>query len=145
MHNIICFGDSITAANNFAETDRWPTVLGSMLEEWAPESFRVFNRGIGGNTSAQGLNRLESDALAFLPGTVLIEFGLNDANVHPWLRVPRVSPGEFRRNLREMHRAIRERKGEAVFIVNHTISRKGAEGQGNGKAYATNLDRKSVV
>lgn len=137
--NIICFGDSITHAQGFAEGDRWPTLLQYRLNEWRPEAYRVFNRGVGGNTSAQGFDRF-SEVDRLLPGIVLIQFGFNDANVREPSRKARVCIPEFKLNMREFARMIGIRKGKSVFIVNHTIGRGRDQGrQGNGKSYAANV------
>jgi len=76
---IICFGDSITHAQNYAEADRWTTHLAFHLEEAAPGAYEVFNRGIGGNTTSLALDRIQIDVIPLLPGSVLVEFGINGA------------------------------------------------------------------
>jgi lysophospholipase L1-like esterase len=136
--NIVCFGDSITHAADFAEADRWPTILQRKLDERKLGAFKVYNRGIGGHTTAQGLDRFFTDVMPLLPAVVLIEFGFNDGNVADWSKKPRVGLDEFKANLREMHRAIRSRKGTPVFIVNHTIGPSSWKG-GNGKSYNANF------
>lgn len=115
--NIICFGDSITQAGGFAEGDRWPTALQSRLG-----AHKVYNRGIGGHTTAQGLDRFEGDVLPLLPGLLLVEFGFNDSHVKPWTSLSRVSLGEFSRNLAEFGRPARARGGDVVYIVNHMFA-----------------------
>lgn len=136
--NIICFGDSITEAAEVASTDRWPTLLQSQLDEWKPSRFKVHNLGIGGQTSAQGFDRLDEDLLPILPGLVLIQFGFNDANVRDWAVVPRVGLEEFKKNLREFHRIVGLHQGRSVFIVNHTIGVVSGV-QGNGQSYTGNV------
>jgi len=136
--NIVCFGDSITHADNFAEGDRWPTILQVKLDAWDPGAYRVYNRGIGGHTSTQGLDRFETDVLPLLPAVVLVEFGFNDSYVRPWSKRPRVGLDEFKANLREIHRIVRARKGRCVFIANHTIGKLGGKG-GNGRTHNANI------
>jgi len=137
MH-IVCFGDSITHACNFSERDRWPTILQCTLDEWRPNTYKVYNRGIGGETSTEGLDRFETDVLPLLPAVVLVEFGFNDSYVRPWSKRPRVGLDEFKANLREIHRVVRTRKGRCVFIVNHTTGTVGTRA-GNGKTHNTNI------
>ena len=84
---VICFGDSITHAQDCAEADRWTTQLAFQLEQASPGRFEVFNRGIGGNTTALGLDRIQNDVISLLPGLVLIEFGINDSYVFPWAKI----------------------------------------------------------
>lgn len=135
---IICFGDSITEGGEFPHQDRWPTLLQMHLDFLYPDAFEVLNRGIGGNTSAQGFDRLATDVLPYLPGVLLVQFGFNDANVRDWARVPRVSVEEFRKNLREFHRLALKHGQHCVFIVNHMIGDVSGI-QGNGQSYRDNF------
>ncbi len=63
MLNIICFGDSITEGGDFEKLKRWTSLLQDSLDEKYPEAYRVINKGIGGNTSAQGFDRFCDDVL----------------------------------------------------------------------------------
>ena len=138
MLNIICFGDSITEGGHVENPHRWTSILQSTLDEKWPDCYRVINKGIGGNTSAQGLDRFFDDVLPYLPGLLLVEFGFNDANVKDWSIEHRVSQQEFARNLREYHRAATALGSSCVYILNHTIVE--VEGmQGNGRSYNENL------
>ena len=131
--NIVCFGDSITHAHGFAEGDRWPTILYNLLEQWRPGAYQLYNCGIGGDTTANGLDRVETDLLPLLPATVIVEFGFNDCNVPLYTRNPRVSLDEYRRNLQEIHRIVKAHRGRTVFIVNHPTQATGE--RGHGKPY----------
>jgi len=138
MLNIICFGDSITEGGDVEKSKRWTSLLQARLDENYPGDYRVINKGIGGNTSAQGFDRYCDDVLPYLPGLLLVEFGFNDANVKDWSIEPRVSLGEFIRNLREFHRIATANNSSCVFILNHSIA--DVEGvQGNGLTYNENL------
>lgn len=138
MLNIICFGDSITEGGDVDESKRWTSILQSLLNEKWPEKFQVINKGIGGNTSAQGFDRFYDDVLPYMPGLLLVEFGFNDANVQDWSILPRVGLKEFVRNLREFHRIATVHESSCVYILNHTIAE--VEGiQGNGLSYNDNL------
>lgn len=141
---IICFGDSITEAAEVGPEQRWPRRLQYLLDELWPGGFEVLNRGIGGNTSAQGLDRMGTDILPHLPGVLLVEFGLNDANVYDWARVPRVSLDEFRKNLREFQRIAVNSGGQCVFVVNHTLGEVPGS-QGNGQSYRENFAPYNLV
>ena len=135
--NIVCFGDSITHAAGFAEKDRWPTVLQNTLETWRPGMYAVYNRGIGGNTTAQGYDRFEADILPLLPGLLLLEFGFNDANVRDWAQKPRVGLQEFVANIQEFCRIATRHGGRPVLLINHSIDRPGI--QANGRSYQDNF------
>jgi lysophospholipase L1-like esterase len=138
MLNIICFGDSITEGGDFETPKRWTSLLQGRLDEKYPEAYRVINKGIGGNTSAQGFDRFCDDVLPYLPGLLLVEFGFNDANVKDWSIEPRVSLGEFVRNLKEFHRIATAKNTSCVFILNHSIAEVDGR-QGNGLTYSQNL------
>lgn len=136
--NIICFGDSITAAAEFADHERWPSLLQAGLDAWRPGAYKVHNRGVGGDTTAHAFDRIESDVLPLLAGVLLVQFGFNDANVRDWAVVPRVGLGEFKKNLREFQRIARTHGGRCVFIVNHTVAAVTGK-QGNGLHYNDNM------
>lgn len=138
MINIVCFGDSITESGEHAQQDRWTTLLQEKLDNVEPGSFQVHNRGISGNTTAQAHDRFAEDILPLLPGVLLIEFGLNDANVYGHTDVPRISLGEFERNLRQFHRMALNNDSVPVFIANHLIGEVDDE-QGNGVSFNDNF------
>ena len=112
---IVCLGDSVTAAG-------WPAALERMLRRAGAEGVRVVNAGVRGNTSGQGLRRLERDVLSLRPWLVLVQFGFNDCNVVLNGPRPRVSLTRFRENLTAIVGRIRESGAEPVLIVNyHTL------------------------
>ena len=61
MINIVCFGDSITEGAEFNSNERWTYLLQEKLNSVKPDLFKVHNRGIGGNTTAQGFDRFWTD------------------------------------------------------------------------------------
>lgn len=71
---IICFGDSLTKGYGAADGKGYPYHLQQMV------SCKVVNLGINGNTSADGLRRIE-EVLKYIsqaPSIVIVEFGAND-------------------------------------------------------------------
>lgn len=132
---LICFGDSITNGG-------WPAILQSKLSYWNKYRCGVINKGCNGNTTANAFDRIDSDVIPNMPGTLILEFGVNDSNHRPWAKVPRVGIQEFEKNLREFHRIATERGGSCIFIANHLLMP--VEGkfasQGNGKSYQENLE-----
>jgi len=138
MINIICFGDSITEGAEFPVNARWTSLLQKKLDEVKPDVFEVHNRGIGGNTTAQGFDRFYSDVLPLLPGVLLIQFGFNDANVKDFSIIQRVGLAEFEKNLREFHRIAVNNNSVPVFILNHIIGEVDGK-QGNGITYNENF------
>lgn len=140
VQRIVCFGDSITFGKREPVGFAWTAQVATELNRSFPGKFEVFNRGVGGNTTAQGLERFAADVAPLLPAVVLVEFGFNDAHVAAGIGVHRVGLSEFQRNLLEMIRLVRAGKGRPVLLANHPIpaDRTGTI-QGNGKSYAANF------
>ncbi len=133
---LVCFGDSITRACDFPEPDRWPLRLRDHLHSLGLPA-KVYNRGVGGHTSAQGLDRFAEDVLPLLPAWVLIQFGFNDCNVRDWALEPRVGLVEYQRNLRHIHQLVLRGQGRAIFVVDHE-PRQVSGAQGNGLSFEQN-------
>ena len=105
---IVAFGDSITEAAQQPEAKRWPVLLQALLTHRFPNRrWQVLNAGVGGNTSREGLARIEPDVLAKRPDHVLVEFGGNDPTFDEKRHVPL---DEYERNLE----AIKARVASAV-------------------------------
>jgi len=128
--NIICLGDSITAASDQPECDGWTGVLQRLLDGRAPGEFKVYNRGIGGQTAGEGLERIFLDVTPHLPGIVLVQFGFNDAVIYPGMLIPRLTVEEFTLKMREIARIVSLHGGRPVFIVNHIQHDKLEQGTG---------------
>lgn len=81
---IVCLGDSLTKYG-------YPQELEKLLH------VRVINAGVGGNTSRQGLKRLEKDVTSHKPDLVIFFFGTNDSRRD----APKTQVGleEYRTNL----------------------------------------------
>ena len=142
--SIVCCGDSLTEGNPHAEADKWSTRLQWHLDQERPGNFKVYNRGVAGNTTIHGLDRIGEAVLPLLPGCVFIQFGFNDCNVRPDRRTPRVGLGEFVSNLGELVRMVRAFGGVPTLVAPHhpESDRRPVElrkyDQGNSKTYADN-------
>ena len=112
---IVAFGDSITEAAQQELEDRWPEILRQALQAHFPGSgIMVVNAGVGGNTSREGLNRIEKDVLGHNPQFVLVEFG-NDATPEPDRHV---TFNEFTANLDLIRTKVAQRaKGRIVLLT----------------------------
>jgi len=138
MERIICFGDSITACSSLPDSHRWVSHLQAALDAAAPGHFQVFNRGVGGDTTYDGLKRFDSAVLPLLPGWVLIEFGFNDASVSPGRRSARVPLPAYREFLEDILRLVRKQGGRPILIGNHPIRKDRPTPQGNRRSYWRN-------
>lgn len=69
--SIVCFGDSLTKGFGSTDNQSYPYYLQKLTK------IPVINKGINGNTSKDGLNRI-NDILQFKNSLIIIEFGAND-------------------------------------------------------------------
>ena len=70
--NIIAFGDSITAGSGAGQGEDYPSQLSRMA------GVKIINRGVPGDTTADGLARLERDVMGSDPRIVIVCLGGND-------------------------------------------------------------------
>jgi acyl-CoA thioesterase-1 len=73
---LVCFGDSLTAGLGTDSGESYPDYLQSDLDARGYH-YRVVNEGISGNTTKDGVERLDT-ILALKPSAVVVEFGGND-------------------------------------------------------------------
>jgi lysophospholipase L1-like esterase len=100
---VICFGDSITYGYGAEAGEDYPAALAKLLP------LAVINSGVNGDTTRQGIARLERDVLEKQPRLVIIEFCGNDF-------LKKVPYEETLQNLRLMVRRMQE-KGILVAVV----------------------------
>ena len=106
---IVAYGDSITAG--FAVRRGFPSFWKEMLDEKYPEAgLEMINSGISGDTTLDGLSRLDWAALSYEPDLVTINFGINACVLGLGLE-------EFEMNLVEMVRRIRAGPGSEVLLL----------------------------
>jgi lysophospholipase L1-like esterase len=111
---VIAYGDSITAGGEASrvELEYTPRWIREVLKPKFPNSEITFENGAtGGDTTAQGVQRLEQKVLTRSPDLVLIAFGMNDNNVSG------VPLAQFQHNLRGMIADIRRRTGAEVILL----------------------------
>ena len=121
---VVAFGDSLTAGYMLPASQAFPAQLERRL---AADGFpvRVVNAGVSGDTTADGLARLDY-ALTEKPDLVILELGANDM-------LRGVDPKAARENLEKMLAAIRA-KGPAILLA-------GMKASGNyGDAYKAQFD-----
>ena len=73
---VVCFGDSLTAGYGADDGQSYPDFLQQDLDRDGYR-YRVVNEGISGNTTKDGVDRLQT-VLALKPEVVVLEFGGND-------------------------------------------------------------------
>lgn len=136
MKKILCFGDSITSCADFPDNRKWTALLQRDLDAADPGEYAVYNRGIGGNTTVHGLDRINSGILKYMPGIVLIEFGFNDASLRKGEEISKVLLPDFKANLSKIIQLVREREGNPILMTNHVTDQEPpGRPQANGRDY----------
>lgn len=119
---IIMFGDSTTAPRGTVKVyaQRVETALQSI-----GSSLGVYNAGVGGNTTAAALKRLQTDVLAYKPRIVVMQFGINDSAVDVWRKPPatqpRVSLETYLANNRAMIAAARKQGAKVILMTTNPL------------------------
>lgn len=77
--NIVCFGDSLTFGYGVDPKITFASRLAKQLPEQFPQiQWTVVNSGINGDTTREGLERLDRDVLKHNPHIVILFLGSND-------------------------------------------------------------------
>jgi acyl-CoA thioesterase-1 len=106
---IVAFGDSITAG--YAVRRGFPSFWEEMLEKRYPEAkIELINSGTSGDTTMDGLARLDWSVLSYEPDLVTINFGINDCVFGLGLE-------KFEMNFVEMVRRIRAGPGSEILLL----------------------------
>lgn len=110
---IIAFGDSITAGGEASQVSlRYPDRYAEYLRHaYKNDQVTLENGATGGDTTRNGLQRLEEKVLTRHPDLVLVAFGMNDHNIGS------VPVDEFAANLRSIITQIREKTGAEVILL----------------------------
>lgn len=113
---IVCFGDSITGTYYHTGGRRaWTEALGQTLTELYPRAqLKMINAGISGNTSGDGLARMDTDVLTHNPDLVVAMFGMNDA--------ARSEPDDLRHNLQQIVNRAQDQGSEVVLMTPNAIA-----------------------
>ncbi|VVB62767.1 GDSL-like Lipase/Acylhydrolase family protein [uncultured archaeon] len=106
---IVAYGDSITAG--YAVRRGFPTFWKEMLVQKYPGvRIEMINSGVSGDTTMDGLARLDWAVLSYEPDLVTINFGINDCVFGLGLE-------EFEANLVEMIRRIRSGPASEILLL----------------------------
>lgn len=110
---IVAYGDSITAGGEAtAAALRFPDRYAAHLAARFPKAeIELENGATGGDSTVNGLERLEDKVLSRDPDLVLIGFGMNDHNVRG------VEPAQFEENLVTIATRIIEETGAEVVLL----------------------------
>jgi lysophospholipase L1-like esterase len=109
---MVAYGDSITAGGDATQLHlRFQRRYANWLGDRFPSArIEVENGATGGDSTVQGLARLEEKVLTRNPDLVLLGFGMNDHNING------VAPAQFEENLVTLVTRIREATGAEVLM-----------------------------
>lgn len=118
---VVCIGDSITDCGRRGGAAPFGSGYVSMLVElltanWPERNIRFINKGIGGNTCLDMLNRWEDDLIRHQPDWVTILIGIND--LHQTLgKTNDHNPALFRANYTKILDTLKEKtKAQLVLL-----------------------------
>jgi lysophospholipase L1-like esterase len=113
---IVCFGDSVTGIYyHTGGRSSYPELIAAELKTRHPKTdVTVFNAGVSGHTTANGLGRLQQTVLVHKPHLVTVAFGLND--------VAKGTPDLYRKNLIEIITKIRAAGAEVILCTPNAVS-----------------------
>lgn len=87
----VAFGDSLTYGYGILPHIAYPTRLAKELPQKAPHiDWKIYNRGVNGDTTREALNRIESNVLRLRPHITAVLLGSNDSALNegqyrtPW-------------------------------------------------------------
>lgn len=114
---VAAFGDSITAGGDATapELIYWERWVAALRGRYPKAGITAVNSATGGDTTAQGLARLEQKVLAEQPDLVLVAFGMNDQNVGS------VPLDRFEANLGELVDRIRKNTPAEVVLLSSCL------------------------
>lgn len=109
---IVAFGDSITAGGDAtkAELIFWQRWANDLQSRYPKARVVAINGATGGDSTVQGLERLQTKVIDQRPDLVLVGFGMNDHNLNG-VPIP-----QFEQNLKEIIERIRNTTGAEVIL-----------------------------
>ena len=112
---IVCLGDSVTGVYYHTGGRRaYPEMVELGLRKLhGRNDISVVNAGISGQTTQDGLNRLDKDVLAHHPQLVTISFGLND--------MTRIPLETYRMNLEQLTKRCRDAGSEVILCTPNSV------------------------
>lgn len=112
---ICVFGDSITWGAYDPEQGGWATRLRNYFEA-QDNDVDVYNLGISGDNTADLLERMEVEAKAREPETIVFAIGINDAQFIHSANSSRVSLDEFQQNIAKLFSIAKKFTNKVIFV-----------------------------
>jgi len=109
---IVAFGDSITAGGDATRPELifWQRWADELARKYRRARINILNGATGGDSTVQGLQRLQTKVLDHKPDVVLVGFGMNDHN-KGGVPIP-----QFEQNLKQMITRIRDETPAEIIL-----------------------------
>jgi acyl-CoA thioesterase-1 len=109
---IVAYGDSITAGGEASTPGLifWMRWVDALQRKYPQARITAINGATGGDSTVQGLQRLQTKVLEEKPDLVLVGFGMNDHNIGG-VPIP-----QFEQNLKQIVARIRNETGAEVIL-----------------------------
>lgn len=120
---IVCLGDSVTAGVREGVTaeQTFCVLLKKNLEK-AGYKAEVVNAGIGGQTTANGVARLEKAVIAEKPRFVVIMYGINDSWIEQGNTKSTIALADYSANLKKMIVALRSQQITPILMTANPVA-----------------------
>ena len=135
---IVAFGDSITAGGDASRPQLiyWQRWADALQQRYRHARITAVNGATGGDTTVQGLQRLQAKVLDAKPDLVLVAFGMNDHNIGS------VPIQQFEANLKQIVSKIRaQTRAEIILLSAFPPNRKWKFGSHHMQDYAESTAR----
>ncbi|MCF7812431.1 arylesterase [Candidatus Gracilibacteria bacterium] len=106
---IVALGDSLTEGTGVSESHSYPSLLKFRLEQEGYDHYTILNHGVSGDTTRDGLARLEDIFTETHPEIVIVALGANDA-------LQRFPVQETQEYLRKILRIIQEYDAKILLV-----------------------------
>jgi lysophospholipase L1-like esterase len=141
---IVFYGDSQTDNRHWSSPAHYPRIIEEVFRRINP-SIKIFNAGVGGDDSGEGLERIESDVLSHKPDMCFVLFGGNDC-AHWGSDHSSVSPEQYRMNIEEIVTRLKAADCRPVLISYPTIPAPSPQfGQKSATVLARMNEQQAVV
>ena len=107
LEKVLLFGDSLMSGYGLPEEDHLSVILEKSLKSEGYET-QVFNGSVSGNTSLDGLNRIEDELLDESYDLIIIGLGANDM-------LRRINPNQTKQNLDKIINIILDNKIKVIL------------------------------
>ena len=108
IEKILLFGDSLMSGYGLPEEDHLSVVLEKSLKSEGYE-IQIFNGSISGDTSLDGLDRIEDELSDVSYDLIIIGLGANDM-------LRRINPDQTKQNLEDIIKIIKRREMRCVMM-----------------------------